>query len=62
MPTRPPSLALEVEADCPHWLPRALDIEPEMCFCLSCGEALPCATCLLQPSQTQPPKEVMPYV
>jgi hypothetical protein len=31
------------EHDCLHWLPSALDPEPEQCWCLHCGEALPCA-------------------
>jgi len=31
-----------VEPDCIHWPPGALDLEPEQCWCLRCGEALPC--------------------
>jgi hypothetical protein len=30
------------EPDCPHWVPNALDLEPEQCFCLRCYEPLPC--------------------
>ena len=30
------------DCDCPHWLPDALDPEPEQCWCLVCGEPLPC--------------------
>jgi len=29
------------EPDC-YWPPDTLDLEPEECFCLRCGEALPC--------------------
>lgn len=48
----------EASADCPHWLPDALDPEPEQCFCLRCGEALPC------PCQARMPnlvKELIPH-
>jgi hypothetical protein len=37
-----PDTVHEAEPDCPHWPPDALDLEPEQCFCLRCGKALPC--------------------
>lgn len=33
------------------WPLLALDIEPEQCFCLGCGDPLPCGC---QPNQTNP--------
>jgi hypothetical protein len=51
------SLALEVEPDCIHWLPDVLDPEPEPCFCLSFGKALPCSACLSRTDQTNARKE-----
>lgn len=41
------------EPDCVHWVPGALDVEPEQCFCLSCGEASPCMTCRVQSTTKQ---------
>lgn len=46
------------ELDCPHWLPDALDLEPEQCFCLRCGEALPCPCQAHKPYLT---KELIPH-
>jgi hypothetical protein len=45
------------ETDCPYWVADALDVEPEQCWCLSCGEPLPCRTChtpSLNPQQKEP--------
>ena len=38
------------EPDCLHWLPGALDLEPEQCFCLRCGEPVPCPSCNANPT------------
>lgn len=36
------ALTAVVELDCPNWPPDTLDLEPEQCWCLRCGDALPC--------------------
>jgi hypothetical protein len=32
--------------DCPHWLPPALNSEPEAVHCIGCGNELPCGSCV----------------
>jgi hypothetical protein len=41
------------------WPLAALEREPEQCFCLSCGDELPCSTCLYP--NTHDPKETVPH-
>lgn len=43
------------EPDCIHWLPSMLDAECEQCFCLSCGEDLPCPCQVAIPNSIQEP-------
>jgi hypothetical protein len=50
------------EPDCIHWTPEALDLEPEQCWCLCCGEALPCSRCLPEATESTPTKELIPHV
>lgn len=47
------------EPDCQLSLPSYWDIEPEQCFCLVCGEALPCLAC---PTKSTTTKEMIPHV
>jgi hypothetical protein len=42
---------VDVEIDCPHWT-ELVEGEPETCWCLSCGNELPCARCATGPSDT----------
>lgn len=41
------------------WPLAALDLEPEQCFCLRCGNELPCSTCLSK--NTHRSKEAIPH-
>jgi hypothetical protein len=41
------------------WPLAALDLEPEQCWCLSCGDELPCSTCLSE--STHRPKEAVSH-
>jgi hypothetical protein len=45
-----------VDVDCPQWVPEALDPEPEKCWCLSCGEPLPCPSNCQQKAQRLLPR------
>ncbi len=40
-----PSAAQPLDPEPDVWPLAALDLEPERCFCLSCGDELPCSTC-----------------
>lgn len=41
-----PNPASGTEVDCVHWTSDdALDLETETCWCLQCGEKVPCASC-----------------
>ena len=49
------------EPDCVHWLPSTLDPEPEQCWCLRCGDDLPCACALRQADPNESPKEMIAH-
>ena len=60
MPGYPLSLAQEPERDCLHWLPEFLDREQETCWCLKCGDELPCSCRPVE--ATSIPKELITHV
>jgi hypothetical protein len=41
-----PQIIREPPSEPDVWLPSELDLEPEQCWCLRCGNELPCA-CLI---------------